>query len=102
MSRPLRPLLAAALLVASGCSTSPCQLLGERICHCQPGTNGDTCTAQVEDQLGEIDPTSSFEDYCQARLDACNAVPEGAEFCEWLLTPDGKDACGITPAYPPP
>jgi hypothetical protein len=93
--------LAALALAASGCSKSPCQELGERICRCQPGMTEDTCKTQVQGQLDGIDTTSSFEDFCQQRLDACNA-PQGADFCEWLATADGKDACGLTPANPAP
>jgi hypothetical protein len=97
----MRPLAVAALLVlAAACSDSPCQKLGERICRCQAGMTEDSCKTQVDNQLGDLDPG---EDLCQARLDACNA-PAGADFCEWLLTEDGKDACGLTapPPQPPP
>lgn len=90
--------LAAALLALTlaGCSTNPCQELGERICRCQPGMSEDSCKTQVENQRESLD---SSEGYCEQRLDAC-AAPEGASFCEWLLTADGKDACGLSPANP--
>jgi len=102
MSRLAIPILAAALLAASGCGDSPCQKLGEKICNCQPGMTADTCTAQVKDQVDAIDPTSSFEEYCQVRLDHCNNdLPAGADFCEWLLTTEGKDQCGLSPRNPP-
>lgn len=97
------PLAAAAglAIALSGCGDSACQKLGERVCSCQPGLTSDTCKAEVEKQLKGIDPTRAFEDYCQQRLDACNA-PDGVQLCEWLLTKAGKDACGLTPANPAP
>jgi len=94
------PALAAIGLALAACGGGPCQDLGERLCACDPGTNADTCQRRVKAQLKDIDPSSALEDYCQARLDACNA-PAGAEFCEWLLTPAGKDACGLSNANPP-
>jgi hypothetical protein len=42
-----------------------------------------------------------FEDRCQRQLDACNQAQADApatDFCEFLLTQAGKDACGLTPA----
>ena len=103
MRRPRIHALAAVALALSlsACGDGPCQELGERLCGCDPGATSDTCQKRVEDQLKDIDPSSALEDYCQQRLDACNA-PAGAEFCEWLLTPDGKDACGLTEANPAP
>lgn len=98
LPRPMRRLAVLALLaLAAGCSTDPCQELGERICACSPGATSDACEAQVESQLEDRSPG---EDFCQARLDACVAPPD-AIFCEWLLTADGKDACGLTPATAP-
>jgi hypothetical protein len=90
--RPAALLVAAALALA-GCSDSPCQELGERLCACQPGTTSDSCTTRVEDRLEDEDPGEGF---CEDRLATCNA-PEGAVFCEWLLTEDGKVACGLAP-----
>ncbi len=104
--RRLVPLAAALALAA--CSKSPCQELGERLCRCQPNISQDTCKTQVQNQLKDLNPPQSLEDYCQQRLDGtgpsdpgCNA-PAGADFCEWLLTKDGKDFCGLTPASPAP
>lgn len=93
-----------ALALSAGCGDGPCQDLGEKLCGCDPGTSSTTCERRVEDRLDEIDPSSALEDYCQARLDACNAgaAAAGADFCEFLLTEDGKDACGLTPANPAP
>lgn len=91
----MRPalLLVAAALALAGCSDSPCQELGERLCACQPGTTSDACETRVEDLLDQDDPGEGF---CEARLAECNA-PAGAIFCEWLLTERGKEACGLAP-----
>jgi hypothetical protein len=109
-------LAVAAAVAASGCGTSACQELGERICSCQPGMNEDTCQAQVEEQLNtlgvdtpgfgplldnlEAGEPLTFEDRCEATLATCEAVPADALFCEWLLTNAGKVACGLTPEDP--
>ncbi len=108
-------LAAAAALAASGCGTSACQQLGEKLCACQPGMSTDTCTTQVTNQLNELGVESpgfdgmldnvaagepvGFNAKCQQFLDAC-APPANVDFCEWLLTPAGKTACGLTPASP--
>ena len=121
MSRSLALALAAAVALASaGCGKSSCQELGEKLCQCQPGMTQDTCKTQVQDQLNELGVESAgftgmldnlaagqlatFEDYCQQRLDACvgGAEAAGADFCEYLLTQDGKNLCGLTPANPAP
>ena len=113
----LRPaVLAAIALAAAGCSTPPCQSLGEKLCMCQPNMTADTCKTQVQDQLngqgvdtpgftGMLDRLSTgqpatFEDYCTQRLHAC-VEPTGADFCQWILTEQGKTACGLTPQSPP-
>jgi hypothetical protein len=88
--------LASLVVLAAACGDSPCQDLGERICSCQPGMSEDACTSQVEAQLEDA---SISDGTCEQILDACTA-PAGADFCEWLLTEDGKDACRLTP--PPP
>ncbi len=110
-------LVAAAALFAAGCGTSACQKLGEKICGCQPGMTTDTCKTQVQDQLNQLGVDTAgfngmldhvaagepvrFEDFCQQRLDAC-VPPANVDFCEWLLTADGEDACGLTPTTPSP
>jgi len=95
----MRRLAAAAVaLVLAACGDSPCQELGERICRCQPGFGTDACKTQVENQLKNLDPS---EDVCDAHLATCNAPP-GAELCEWLLTSQGKQACGLAPPGPTP
>ncbi len=92
--RPLLPAFVVALAAfAAGCSKSPCQELGEKLCGCT-GLSSDACKTQVEDQLKALDPSKSTEDLCDQFLGTCNAPPN-AQFCEWLLTTDGKEACGL-------
>src|SRR5512140_3289112 len=118
MPRPtVIALAAAAALAAAGCATSACQELGEKLCSCQPGMTQDTCKAQVQEQLNQLGVDTAgfngmldrveagqpirFEDRCRQRLDDCTAAQEAAhttDFCEFLLTQDGKNACGLTPA----
>ena len=85
----------ALALLAAACGSSPCQDLGEKLCACT-GANKDTCKTQIEQQLKSVDLPESR---CDAILAVCNA-PTGTDFCEWLLTEEGKQKCGIAP--PPP
>lgn len=93
---PMRSLAAASALALAlglaGCGKSACQELGEKICACQPGLGSDACKTQVEEQLRSNDPGDAF---CEQRLAACN--PPAGNLCEWLLTSDGKKACGLAP-----
>jgi hypothetical protein len=89
--RPL--LLTLAALALEACQTGPCQELGERVCACS-GIGGSACTTQVQDQLKASPPDMAAEDRCVALLGTCNA-PAGAQFCEWLVTEDGKVGCGL-------
>ncbi len=122
MARPaLIALAAAAALAGAGCAKSACQTLGEKLCNCQPGMSQDTCTSQVQNQLdtlgvetagfnGMLDNAAAgqpvtFEDFCRQRLDECNAAEAASQttdFCSFLLTQGGQDACGLTPKNPPP
>ncbi len=98
--RLLAPLAAASLL-ALGCGTPPCQELGERICMCT-NIGKDACRTQVQDQLKNVHPADAV---CEDYLATCRsekAAEAGAEFCEWLLTAAGKQACGIAPPLTPP
>jgi hypothetical protein len=88
-------LVAAAALAAGGCSTSPCQDLGEKLCTCT-GESKDTCKTQIEEQLKKLDPTKDQLDKCDQLLGSCHE-PEGANFCEWLRTSGAKVACGVAP-----
>lgn len=88
--------LAAALLVLAlaACGKSACQELGERICACQPGgLVSGSCTTLVEQQLKTSSPGESR---CNHYLDTCKAPPN-ADLCEYMLTPEGKAACGLVP-----
>lgn len=119
MSRLALVLAASLALAGAGCSQSACQELGEKLCSCQPGATEDTCRTQVQDQLNQMgqdtpgfsgildqveagNGTLTYEDYCQTRLDDCTGKAQGAgaDFCQFLLTEAGKDACGVTPANP--
>lgn len=94
----MRRLAALALLaLAAACSDDPCQELGERLCACNAGATSDACESQTKDQLDDL---SLSDGDCEERLAACSAPP-GAVFCEWLLTADGKVACGLTPPPAP-
>jgi hypothetical protein len=87
----MRRLAALVLaLLAAACSESPCQELGERLCSCT-GLTDDACTSQVEAQL---ETAGTSDETCEAYLESCQA-PGGGDLCEWLLTEDGKQACGV-------
>jgi hypothetical protein len=88
-------LAASAAVLAAGCSTSPCQELGEKLCVCT-GLSSDACKTQVEEQLKKLDPSQAELDRCGQLLGSCKE-PGGAVFCEWLLTTDAKIACGVSP-----
>jgi hypothetical protein len=96
----MRRLAALALaLLASACSDSPCQELGERLCSCT-GLSDDTCKAQVEAQLESV---GISDDTCDQFLARCSPPPDGgASLCEWLLTEQGKTECGIALPDPTP
>jgi hypothetical protein len=94
--RRIAALAIALACLAAGCSDSPCQELGERLCSCT-GLSGDECTAQVEAQIDASDPGDST---CESFLGSCSA-PAGLDLCEWLLTEDGKVACGVAQPAPP-
>ncbi len=98
MRLPPLALAAAAALAAAGCSTSPCQDLGEKLCACT-GLSSDTCKTQVEQQLNKLNPTQPTLDRCQALLDSCHE-PANTTFCDWIKTQDGQVACGL--AQPDP
>jgi hypothetical protein len=92
---PALALVAAAALAAAGCSTSPCQTLGEKLCSCT-GQTSDTCKTEVEQQLKTLSPTKDQLDKCEELLSSCHE-PEGASFCDWLRTSGAKIACGVAP-----
>jgi hypothetical protein len=94
MRRSALALAVALATLAAGCSKSPCQELGERLCDCT-GLGSDSCRTQVESQLESLDPPQSTQDRCEQYLDTCNA-PEGIDLCRWLLTANGKQQCGLS------
>jgi hypothetical protein len=89
MRNSLLALLAA--LLAAGCAT-PCEELGHRICECTPsGSQRNTCEDSIDRQLADADPDEAF---CEEKLDTCHA-PSGSNFCDWILSAEGKVACGL-------
>jgi hypothetical protein len=92
---PALALVAAAALAVAGCSTSPCQTLGEKLCSCT-GLSSDTCKTQIEEQLTKLGPTKDTLDRCEQLLGTCHE-PAGANFCDWLRTSEAKIACGVAP-----
>jgi len=99
MRRALLSLSAAALcaLGLAGCGNA-CEDLAGRLCGCAGGgTASDTCKQQIKNQLNDVGLNAGDKSFCSQKLDSCNA-PAGAEFCEWLNTQGGKEACGL--AYP--
>ena len=103
MRRALLSLCAAVLCAAAlaGCGNA-CEDLGARLCGCSGGgTASDTCKQQIKNQLDDVGLSTGDKGFCSQKLDSCNA-PAGAEFCEWLNTQGGKEACGLAyPAAPP-
>jgi hypothetical protein len=90
-------LAAAALALATGCSTH-CQDLANRICGCTlEGPSRDACEKQAKDQLKA---NGADEAFCAAKLATCGQSASGATICELLNTEQGKVDCGI--AYPSP
>jgi hypothetical protein len=88
----MRRLAALALaLIAAACSDSPCQELGERLCSCT-GLTSEACAAQVEAQL---ETAGISDETCERFLVSCVAPPGGGSLCEWLLTEEGKQQCGV-------
>lgn len=101
MRRALLSLTAAALCTVglAGCGNA-CEDLAARLCGCAGGgTASDTCKQQIKNQLNDVGLTAGDKDFCAQKLATCGPDPaSGAEFCEWLNTQAGKEACGL--AYP--
>jgi hypothetical protein len=89
----LEPLLLLACVLtvslAAGCGNA-CLKLADQICSCQPDdTSRANCQQRARDQ-GSIFPVrTQDEQICQQKLDSqvCD--------CQNLLTPEGREACGI-------
>ena len=99
MKKTFAAVCAAALLGLTGCG-SPCQDLGDRICDCQPsGTLRDNCKAGVKNQIssGAEQPTEEDQARCQALLETCvDRAEPWREVCNFIQTPEGKVACGLS------
>jgi hypothetical protein len=90
---------AGAVVAAPGCG-SPCQDLAERICNCDfAGTPRDTCISSIKNQLGNSNPSSADQSFCQSKLGTCPDPSNDSTICQRILTPQGKVDCGL--AYPP-
>jgi hypothetical protein len=91
----------ALALGAAGCSTH-CQVLGERICQCEPeGQVRNNCKTNVKARVRAAAPSSSEEDYCNSVLGTCPDPNGNVNSCAWMLnTCPGRVACGL--AYPAP
>jgi len=92
MRRLAFPFVVVAALLAAGCGKTNCENLGERLCGCT-GLSSDQCTSQVQSELKGVGQNQAD---CGALLSSCNA-PADAVFCEWLNTPEGHQACGLSP-----
>jgi hypothetical protein len=97
MIRLARAVLVIAVAALGACGKSPCQELGERICRCQPGLSTQACQTEVDQQLKSSNPGDTF---CDQKLDSCKSPQDSIDLCEYLLTADGKRACGLTPDSP--
>jgi hypothetical protein len=99
MRRLAALLLLAAGLVVQGCGVHSCQELGNRLCKCSgSSTSSTTCQTEIKNQLSAAGLTDRNYAACEAALLTCHE-PDGAVFCEWVNTADGKVACGL--ANPP-
>jgi hypothetical protein len=102
LMRALPLALAALAVLACG---SPCQDLATRICNCQTaGAVRDSCVSGIKAQLsnGAQKPGSADERFCTSILDSgkCPDPADDRTMCDRLLTPQGKEACGL--AFPAP
>jgi hypothetical protein len=93
MRRLIPALAVCAALLATGCGKSNCQLMEERLCSCT-GATSDACTTQSENLINGINPGRAEQDQCGTLLSSCNP-PSGVVLCEWILTANGKIACGL-------
>jgi hypothetical protein len=96
----LKPLLLLACVLtvslAAGCGNA-CLRLADQICSCQPDdTSRASCQQQAREQEGIFSVGRDQERLCQQALDS-NACD-----CEELMTPEGRQACGIAYTVAPP
>jgi hypothetical protein len=91
-----KTLLALLAAIGAAACTTPCQELGHRTCDCVPsGTLRNTCQDAIDRQLKDAGGGSSA--VCDCLLGTC-AAPPGTNFCDWIQSQEGKEACGL--AYP--
>ncbi len=99
--RLLALVVAAAALLASGCSNA-CQDLGERLCDCTTaGSTKASCVDSVKAEIQQLNPGKDAQDVCSEKLSSCFARknPETGRdvgFCDWLDGRCGKAACGLS------
>jgi hypothetical protein len=91
----LLPFVLTVPLVA-GCGNA-CLKLADQICSCQPdNTSRANCSQRAREQEAIFSVRSEDEQRCQKALDtsACD--------CQKLITPEGREACGIAYTIAPP
>ena len=95
----LQPLLVLACVLtvslAAGCGNA-CLKLADQICSCQPDdTSRANCQQRARDQASIYPVRTQDEQACQRALDShlCD--------CQHLLTPEGRQACGIAYTFAP-
>lgn len=85
-----------AAVLASGCG-SACQDLAERVCNCQSaGGARDNCVTSVKNALDTSRPSNDDQSFCQGKLATCTDPQDDPTMCQRLLTPQGKEACGLS------
>jgi hypothetical protein len=95
----LKPLLLLAGMLTvplvAGCGNA-CLKLADQICGCQPDDTSKANCQQRARQQGDFFPVrGDDEQLCQQKLD------EGACDCQSLITPEGRQACGLAYSYAP-
>jgi len=96
LSPLLLPACVLTLTLAVGCG-NPCLRLADQICSCQPDdTSRANCQQRARDQGDTFAVGPQQEELCQAKLDS-NACA-----CQSLITPAGRDACGLSFTVAPP
>jgi hypothetical protein len=96
----LKPLLLLACVLTvplgAGCGNA-CLKLADQICSCQPDdTSRSNCQQRARQQEAIFPVRSQDDQFCQDRLDS-NACD-----CQKLLTPEGREACGVAYTLAPP
>jgi hypothetical protein len=87
-------LFTSALLTLAGCK-SPCRELSERLCDCVEPFQRDSCVRAAAEEESNIEPTDEELEACEDRLKTCTIKADEPDSCEFLNTPEGKQACGL-------